>query len=106
MSKIFFVIAFLITGLLSAQETSISIAPKNFKNTVLLTVKSTKQVNLTLQVLNNNEMVKQMMFQDVDAKSFKIDLKDLVQDETYTIKVFNTKNELLFTDEIIKSLKH
>jgi hypothetical protein len=105
MSKVFFVIAFLVTGLLSAQETIISIAPKNFKNTVLLTVDSVKQTNLTFQVLNDNEMVKELVFQEVSRGAFKVDLKDLEQDEVYVVRVYNAKKDLLFTDQIIKSLK-
>lgn len=106
MNKVFFTLAIVFSGVLFAQEGSIMISPKNFKNTILLKTDLISQTSLTVKFMNNNKVVKLLSFQEVFTDYFKIDLKDLEQNKTYVVKVYNAKNELLFTDEIIKSLKH
>jgi hypothetical protein len=106
MNKVFFTLAIVFSGVLFAQEGSIMISPKNFKNTILLKTDLISQTSLTVKFMNNNKVVKLLSFQEVSTDYFKIDLKDLEQNKTYVVKVYNAKNELLFTDEIIKSLKH
>jgi hypothetical protein len=106
MTKIFFTIAFIFSGLIFAQEASISIEPNNFKNTILLSADVQEKTNLTIEFSIDDKAIKQITLEDVTKKSFKIDLRDLEQNKTYLVKVYNAKNKLLFTDKIIKSLKY
>lgn len=92
-----------------AQESSFSVAPKEFYNTLLFKAELQEKTNLTVQFLekksNNEKLVKTLNYNDVLKTAFKIDLSDLKAGKEYVIKVFNSNNELLFTEETKKSLK-
>ena len=89
-----------------AQKNTISIVPKEFKNTILLKVDFEERKDITVSVYSGDNEVKQMKFTEVAKKHFKIDLKDLVIGKEYEIKVFNDKHELLYSDKIRKTLKY
>ncbi|MGB0973351.1 MAG: hypothetical protein ACPGU9_00010 [Flavobacteriaceae bacterium] len=105
MNKILFTLAFFFTGIVFAQETSIEIGPKNFKNTILFKAELTQKTNLTIDFLSDDIVVKQMVLKDVVTKALKIDLKEFHTDKTYTVNVYNDNKKLLYTYDITKSLK-
>lgn len=105
MNRVILLAIFLISGYTFAQENSISVRPKNFKSTIAVKADLSEQTDLTIRVLDGNKKIKELSFSEVTKAAFKVDLKDLEEHKTYVIKVYNSKNELLYTEKIIKTLK-
>lgn len=98
---------FLLVSITSfAQDSTISITPKEFKNTIALKTDFKEKKDISVIIYQGNQQVKQLNFTGVIKKSFKIDLKDLVFGKEYEVKVYNVKNELLYSSIINKTLKY
>lgn len=106
MKKIFFALVLLFGGIMFAQNTSISISPKTFKHTVLLKAKVLEETNITVEFVQSDKIVKTIQFKSVMNEAFKINLKDLEQNIATVVNIYDTNNNLIFTDRIIKSLKY
>ncbi len=100
-------LAFLFGSFAFAQNSgNIKIEPENFKNTVALQVDLKEKTDLNICFFEGKKKIKTVSFNEANKGFYKIDLKDLPQNKTYTVKVINAKNEVLYTTEITKSLKY
>lgn len=106
MKKLFLALAFVTGSFVFSQETTITVTPKTFKNTVSIQPELVNETNLEVKIYDINTLVKELIFQNVMTKPFKINLKDLEFNKTYTIKIYNSESTLLFTDNITKALKY
>lgn len=106
MKKLFLALAFVVGSFVYSQETTITVTPKTFKNTISIQTELVKETNIEVKIYNEANLVKALSFQNVMKNAFKVDLKDLAFNKTYTIKIYNSENTLLFTDKITKALKY
>lgn len=87
------------------QKPPISIGPKVFKNTIQFKSEFKEKTEVSVCIFSADKEVKKNNY-IVSNTVLKIDLKDLEFGEKYTVKVYNNKQDLLFTDEISKTLKY
>ena len=106
MKKVTLIVALIFSTTLFAQESPISIRPKNFKDTIQLKLNLLEETDLTVKFFDNDIVVKELTLVNVVQRSFKINLKNFGIDKTYIVKFYNVNGELVYTDKITKSLKY